>query len=340
MYVALAQEGLAQLMAEAGEASCTITLGDAQPLDHGHAGGVLDSWLGGIRSRAASGRPAPSNTAAIRVSGDSGVAGAPPGNAAVGNGASRTPFGLQGAQASSHEALAGTGAPTAAQHAPYPGTGTLTLAPSHSGHLPGGSVVMPRIWLDGPYGAPSQRYDDYEVLVLVAAGIGVTPMASILRHLTRSAEAHRCRHCHKVSLPRSFWLRKVYFHWTVREANAPEWFKESLQEVAARDDSHLCDINVYFTGGTPDNVTGLLMDLARTLRHEQDSMCIVSGVQLRTKTHFGRPDFEAIIRDTAARHPDSRIGVLFCGPTAIARVLRGIIRRTPHPSITLHKENF
>jgi hypothetical protein len=40
---------------------------------------------------------------------------------------------------------------------------------------------------------PSQSYTHYEVLVLVAAGIGVTPMASILRHLTTTDKGFTCR---------------------------------------------------------------------------------------------------------------------------------------------------
>ncbi len=39
---------------------------------------------------------------------------------------------------------------------------------------------------------------DYDVLVLIAGGIGVTPMVSILRHLVHQLGAHRCAHCNKV----------------------------------------------------------------------------------------------------------------------------------------------
>ena len=40
-----------------------------------------------------------------------------------------------------------------------------------------------KLLLDGPFGAPAQGYRDYSVLLLVGAGIGVTPFASVLSDL-------------------------------------------------------------------------------------------------------------------------------------------------------------
>lgn len=40
---------------------------------------------------------------------------------------------------------------------------------------------LPRVRIDGPYGAPAEDVFKSEVAVLVGAGIGVTPFASILK---------------------------------------------------------------------------------------------------------------------------------------------------------------
>ena len=37
--------------------------------------------------------------------------------------------------------------------------------------------------VDGPYGSPTQYHEDFNTVLLVGAGIGVTPFASVLRHL-------------------------------------------------------------------------------------------------------------------------------------------------------------
>src|SRR5579872_3573944 len=45
------------------------------------------------------------------------------------------------------------------------------------------SRELPIIRIDGPYGSPSQDFSHREVAVLIGAGIGVTPFASILKHI-------------------------------------------------------------------------------------------------------------------------------------------------------------
>ena len=44
-------------------------------------------------------------------------------------------------------------------------------------------ISLPRLLIDGPYGAPAQDYRKYDVLLLVGLGIGATPFISILKDL-------------------------------------------------------------------------------------------------------------------------------------------------------------
>lgn len=44
-------------------------------------------------------------------------------------------------------------------------------------------VILPRIMVDGPFGSASEDYHKFEVVMLCAAGIGVTPFASILKSI-------------------------------------------------------------------------------------------------------------------------------------------------------------
>lgn len=43
--------------------------------------------------------------------------------------------------------------------------------------------VLPRVMIDGPFGSSSEDFYKYEVALLVGAGIGVTPFASILKSI-------------------------------------------------------------------------------------------------------------------------------------------------------------
>lgn len=58
--------------------------------------------------------------------------------------------------------------------------------------------------IDGPFGSASEDFQKYEVAVLVGAGIGVTPFASILKSIW-----------YRVNYPtgKRSKLRKVHFFW-------------------------------------------------------------------------------------------------------------------------------
>jgi NADPH oxidase 2 len=43
--------------------------------------------------------------------------------------------------------------------------------------------VLPRVLIDGPFGSASKDFLNYETVLLVGAGIGVTPFASILKSI-------------------------------------------------------------------------------------------------------------------------------------------------------------
>jgi respiratory burst oxidase len=91
------------------------------------------------------------------------------------------------------------------------GGGAQSDAPGKSdeGDGEGGAdpARWPTIWVDGPWGSPVQAFEEFPVLVLVAAGIGVTPMASVLAELLRRAEG--------AEGAGALSARKVYFRWLV-----------------------------------------------------------------------------------------------------------------------------
>ena len=45
------------------------------------------------------------------------------------------------------------------------------------------SSVLPRVMIDGPFGSASEDFYKFETVMLVGAGIGVTPFASILKSI-------------------------------------------------------------------------------------------------------------------------------------------------------------
>lgn len=99
----------------------------------------------------------------------------------------------------------------------------VELDPSYSAR------PLPAVRIDGPYGAPAEDVFKVEVAVLIGAGIGVTPFASILKHIW-----YRQR---KGTLGS---LKRVEFFWVCRDAPSFGWFQSLLQEVEAAQADRKC----------------------------------------------------------------------------------------------------
>jgi NADPH oxidase 1 len=84
------------------------------------------------------------------------------------------------------------------------------------------SCDLPVVRIDGPYGAPAEGFSSAEVAVLIGAGIGVTPFASILKHIWYIQKKGKMG-----------FLRRVEFFWICRDTPSFGWFQSLLQDVEA-----------------------------------------------------------------------------------------------------------
>jgi len=196
---------------------------------------------------------------------------------------------------------------------------------------------MPVVRIDGPYGAPAEDVFDVEVAVLVGAGIGVTPFASILKHIW-----YRQR---KGNLGA---LKRVEFFWVCRDAPSFGWFQSLLQEVeAAQIDPNFLRINVYLTQKIGED---MMWNIAvNDAGAEYDPLTL-----LRTRTMYGRPDWKSIygrIRqaiETGQYLPGSQsqlkttVGTYFCGPGALAKAVKeaALAESNRTVNFTFAKEHF
>lgn len=110
---------------------------------------------------------------------------------------------------------------------------------------------MFRLYVDGPFGSPSEEVFNYDVSVCVAGGIGVTPFACMLHALlwvmkktnehhilTNDEQFQQALACFFSFLPSSllytsdgwtgFRLQRLYFVWVCRELQSFYWFAELL----------------------------------------------------------------------------------------------------------------
>jgi predicted ferric reductase len=183
-----------------------------------------------------------------------------------------------------------------------------------------------RTWparIDGPYGSPSSRILSCRTAVMVAAGIGVTPFASVLQSLLlRRREG---------STPEG---QTIHFHWLNRSHRSYEWFVDLLKEAEKTLGEDRFRLHIHLTSLTHD-LTNIAMQLAMDAyrdRHERDPL-----TGLAAETSAGRPDWDAVFAALARERPGEKADVFFCGPPALGAAVRRNARRHGFPC---HEEKF
>ncbi|KAJ4350621.1 hypothetical protein N0V95_004580 [Ascochyta clinopodiicola] len=185
--------------------------------------------------------------------------------------------------------------------------------------------ILPRVYIDGPFGSASEDVFKFEVAVLVGAGIGVTPFASILKSIW-----------YRMNYPQSRTrLRKVYFFWICRDFGSFEWFRSLLLAIEAQDLEDHIEIHTYLTARIKaDDATNIMINDANA---EQDA---ITG--LRAPTNFGRPNWDMIFKSIRKIHSPAEAGVFFCGPKGLGSTLHVKCNKWSEPgfSFVWGKENF
>ncbi|PON82524.1 Respiratory burst oxidase, partial [Trema orientale] len=112
---------------------------------------------------------------------------------------------------------------------------------------------MPRLLIDGPYGAPAQDYKHYEVILLIGLRIGATPMISILKAVLNDVEQYKdiedgmVNSEVKSNKRKHNATKKAYFYWVTREQGSFEWFRGLMNEVAEWDIDRVIELHNYCT---------------------------------------------------------------------------------------------
>ncbi|CAM6086774.1 unnamed protein product [Calypogeia fissa] len=246
-----------------------------------------------------------------------------------------------------------------------------------------GTDSFPELYIDGPYGAPSQDFKKYDVVLLVGLGIGATPYISILkdilnnrrdisnssrmddslsltvdsksstdsqtlRDILKEAEIERSTSSRENSFHKLIKGRKsrgptnAYFYWVTREQGSFEWFKGVINEVMEMDKEAVIEMHQYLTSvyeeGDPRSA---LITMLQELHHGKSGLDILSGT--RARTYFARPNWSKVFSKLADSHPNSTVGVFYCGARNVAKELRALSRKYTQESSTkfeFHKENF
>jgi len=198
-------------------------------------------------------------------------------------------------------------------------------------------IRLPRLRVDGPFGAPTEDAFDHEIAVLVGGGIGVTPFASILKDIWY-------RHQRKEKMK----LQRVEFFWICRDTEAFEWFQSLLATLeAASLHQNFLRIHIYLTAR-------LRQSMIQNIVLNDDTKGGVDPLTaLASRTHYGRPNFNYIFEQLkyaiwsgnylpGANQDQVQVGVFFCGPGPLAKQIRKDANEASSQGITFKfaKEHF
>ncbi|KAK0102425.1 hypothetical protein ONS95_006045 [Cadophora gregata] len=203
-----------------------------------------------------------------------------------------------------------------------------------------------QIGVDGPFGAPAQRFYDFDQAIVLGSGIGVTPFSGILADM-QARDEHLHTHGHSDANSeenekgpvgyRKGRFRRVDFHWIVKDRNYLLWFSDLLNQVSRSASLHEhdphphLDVNIFthVTQKRKNLSTHIFRFLLECHRTEEHPASPLTG--LLNKTHFGRPDLAKIMDE----HYESmlewykemskkgihikkrKVGVFFCGAPPI-----------------------
>ncbi|KAG5249378.1 NADPH oxidase family protein [Salix suchowensis] len=194
--------------------------------------------------------------------------------------------------------------------------------------------ILPKLLIDGPYGAPAQDYRNYDVLLLVGLGIGATPFISILKDLLNSIV--------KMEEQAALRTTNAYFYWVTREQGSFDWFKGVMNEVAELDQRGVIEMHNYLTSVYEEgDARSTLITMVQALNHAKNGVDVVSGTRVRT--HFARPNWRKVLSKLCSKHCNARIGVFYCGAPVLAKELSSLCYEFNQKGSTkfeFHKEQF
>ncbi|KAJ4974175.1 hypothetical protein NE237_007349 [Protea cynaroides] len=211
------------------------------------------------------------------------------------------------------------------------------LAPVGSG--------FPKIYIDGPYGAASQDHIKYDVIVLIGLGIGATPFISILKDVVHGLRKPNVDYEDggESGITNTKGPSKAYLYWVTREQSSFEWFRDVIKEVShANRKQDVVEIHNFLTSVYEDgDARSALISAIQALYHAKKGIDIVSKTPVRT--HFARPNWTKVFSNLARSHEGERIGVFYCGHSALARELERLCTKLTTKTTTrfvFHKENY
>ncbi|KAG2303287.1 hypothetical protein Bca52824_031938 [Brassica carinata] len=135
---------------------------------------------------------------------------------------------------------------------------------------------------------------------------------------------------------------KAHFYWVTREPGSVEWFRGVMEEISEMDCREQIELHNYLTSVYDEgDARSTLIKMVQALNHAKHGVDILSGTRVRT--HFARPNWKEVFSSIARKHPNSTVGVFYCGIPTVAKELKKQAQEMSQKTSTrfeFHKEHF
>uniref|UniRef100_A0A8C7JYP6 NADPH oxidase 5 n=1 Tax=Oncorhynchus kisutch TaxID=8019 RepID=A0A8C7JYP6_ONCKI len=201
-----------------------------------------------------------------------------------------------------------------------------------------------KCFVDGPYGTPTRQIFASEHAVLIGAGIGITPFASILQSIIYRMRKQNCPNCSyswcENIKDSEMKLRKVDFIWINRDQKSFEWFvslltKLEMDQADEEPEGRFLEMHMYMTSALSKNdMKAIGLQMALDLLAKKEKRDSITG--LRTRTQPGRPEWGKVFQKVA-EEKKGKVHVFYCGAPALAKLIKA---QCEHFGFNFYKENF
>ncbi|CAB9515739.1 oxidase homolog protein [Seminavis robusta] len=187
--------------------------------------------------------------------------------------------------------------------------------------------------VEGPMGASTQGFKDYPVVVLIGAGIGITPMISVLRELLRDHGK----------------MKRTFFYWTTRDQNSFEWFTQIMDDIFEADPENRIQIRHFLTSMKQDDrdLGAVLFHHATRARHHETNFDLILGQHTHHQVEVGRPNWKEELESVKVASKEincNDCGIYLCGPErmadSVADVSFDLSKKDPDFHFYFTKETF
>uniref|UniRef100_A0A3B3T8K7 NADPH oxidase 5 n=1 Tax=Paramormyrops kingsleyae TaxID=1676925 RepID=A0A3B3T8K7_9TELE len=203
-----------------------------------------------------------------------------------------------------------------------------------------------KCFVEGPYGTPTRQIFASEHAVLIGAGIGITPFASILqsimyRYRMRKQNCPNCNYswCETIK-DGEMKLRKVDFIWINRDQKSFEWFvslltKLEMDQADEEPEGLFLEMHMYMTSALSKNdMKAIGLQMALDLLAKKENRDSITG--LRTRTQPGKPEWNKVFQKVAEENK-GKVHVFYCGSLALAKLIKAHCEQF---GFKFYKENF